>query len=76
MTRVMEPVFLSGGPSDGSTYRPTTKWPMYLNADGEKIHASLGDRIVQGRSATKGCYVQQRDMATVRVTSYAWRTVE
>lgn len=31
---------------------------------------------MNGRSARKGCYVAQRDFATTKVTSYAWRTVE
>jgi hypothetical protein len=75
MTKEMSPVPMTGGPSDGKKFRPVTKWPMYLDAEGERLQASIGDRIMNGRSARKGCYVAQRDLQTCRVTSYAWRTV-
>jgi len=73
MTQRIGTVPLDGGPSAGNGYRPETKWPMYLNAEGWKIQASLGDRIVNGRSAVKGCYVLQRVDGVV--TGYNWVSV-
>ena len=72
MTKRIEPQPLSGGPSDGKTYRPETKWPMYLDHAGEMLPAGKGDRIVNGRSAVKACYVLQRDWPTGKVTGYCW----
>jgi hypothetical protein len=72
MTKRVEALKLSGGPSDGNACEPVTKWPIYLAADGTRMTTTMGDRVVNGRSATKGCYVLQRDVSTGRPSGYSW----
>jgi hypothetical protein len=70
MTQRIEPAPIKGGPLDGQTFRPVTRWPNYLDASGEPLAAKHGDRIMSGRDATsKGCYILERFPST----SYGWR---
>lgn len=71
MRQTVEGVKLKGGPRDGKTFRPGTKWPMYLHGNGTAMLAAMGDRVLAGRSKTKGCYVVQKVGSTV--VHYQWR---
>jgi hypothetical protein len=71
MRQTVEGVPLKGGPSNGKTFRPGTRWPMYLHGNAQAMLASLGDRVLAGRSKVKGCYVAQRSGA--KVVFYEWK---
>lgn len=45
MTERVKPAPLIGGPLDGTTYSPTSRWPSYLTDTGETMHAPAGDRL-------------------------------
>lgn len=76
MTNQVTAVKLTGGPSNGGSFKSVSRWPLYLHADGTKMLAGLGDRIMNGRSrAYAGAYVRQNDFRTGRVTGYAWRAI-
>lgn len=65
---------LKGGPSDGKTYMPGTRWPTYLYRNGERMPAAMGDRVLRGRSRkADGCYVIEKEAG--KVVGYVWTEV-
>jgi hypothetical protein len=72
MTERIKPVRLYGGPRDGQTYRPATRWPTYLDENCHTLPTDTGDRICRGSSARRGCYVRQVTTPTSQTLGYVW----
>jgi hypothetical protein len=74
-TSKVDPVPLVGGPLDGQTYRPVSRWPAYLDESAKPVLASKGDRIIIGRDRyAKGVYRSVKPGATP--TAYQWRVAQ
>lgn len=71
MTSKIQPVKLIAGPSAGKTFRPGTKWPCYLDENGERIDPRVGDMTLRGRGKRLGVYEIQK--ADGVVIWYVWR---
>ena len=56
---------LVGGPLDGQTYHPVTRWPFYLSDEGKPLRALDGDRIFGRRpyrgKGPKSCYIRRNN---------------
>lgn len=57
MTKPVQPRVLVGGPLDGQTFKAVSRWPSYLDANGEILSSRVGDRIMRGSSKIANhCY--------------------
>jgi hypothetical protein len=62
MTQRRPPVPVIGGPLDGQTIAPGTKWPLYLDDQGVKLPSFKGDRVFRGvdhHGMPKTCYIKR-----------------